>query len=202
MSTQPVDPSSWKNRLEASQAGRAGRAVETLPRLPGDDLPQGGREAAGRLPRVRLSLVRPRPAADRPGARRRDVRGMGRRPGSADPLEFVDKIPYPQRLEEEQRRTGLREAAVVGTGMIRGRPVAFGVTDSAFIMGSMGSVVGEKLTRTVERATAATVAADHHFRLRRRRPDARGHALPDADGQGLGGAWPATTRPADCSSPC
>jgi len=70
----------------------------------------------------------------------------------ADPLEFVDKIPYPQRLEEEQKRTGLREAAVVGTGMIRGRRVAFGVTDSAFIMGSMGSVVGEKLTRTVERA--------------------------------------------------
>ncbi|HEY4760631.1 MAG TPA: acetyl-CoA carboxylase, carboxyltransferase subunit beta [Thermoguttaceae bacterium] len=72
---------------------------------------------------------------------------------SADPLEFVDKIPYPQRLEEEQKRTGLREAALVGTGMIRARRVAFGVTDSSFIMGSMGSVVGEKLTRTIERAT-------------------------------------------------
>ena len=70
----------------------------------------------------------------------------------ADPLEFVDKIPYTQRLQEEQDRTGLREAAVVGTGTIRGRRVAFGVTDSAFIMGSMGSVVGEKLTRAVERA--------------------------------------------------
>lgn len=73
---------------------------------------------------------------------------------SADPLQFVEKVSYPQRLEEEQKRTGLREAALVGTGMIRGRRVAFGVTDSAFIMGSMGSVVGEKLTRTVERATA------------------------------------------------
>ncbi len=71
----------------------------------------------------------------------------------ADPLEFVDKIPYRQRLQEEQQRTGLRDAAVVGSGMIRGRRLAFGVTDSAFIMGSMGSVVGEKLTRTVERAT-------------------------------------------------
>jgi acetyl-CoA carboxylase carboxyl transferase subunit beta len=70
-----------------------------------------------------------------------------------DPLDFVDKKPYRQRLIEEQQRTGLREAAVVGTGMIRARRVAFGVTDSAFIMGSMGSVVGEKLTRTVERAT-------------------------------------------------
>jgi len=72
---------------------------------------------------------------------------------SIDPLGFVDKIPYPQRLEEEQQRTGLKEAAVVGTGMIRARRVAFGVTDSSFIMGSMGSVVGEKLTRTIERAT-------------------------------------------------
>ena len=72
---------------------------------------------------------------------------------STDPLGFVDKIPYPKRLEQEQQRTGLKEAAVTGTGMIRARRVAFGVTDSSFIMGSMGSVVGEKLTRTVERAT-------------------------------------------------
>jgi acetyl-CoA carboxylase carboxyl transferase subunit beta len=71
----------------------------------------------------------------------------------ADPLDFVDKKPYRQRLKEEQERTGLREAAVVGTGMVRARRVAFGVTDSSFIMGSMGSVVGEKLTRTIERAT-------------------------------------------------
>jgi len=70
-----------------------------------------------------------------------------------DPLEFVDKKPYRERLKSEQERTGLRDAAVVGTGMIRARRVAFGVTDSSFIMGSMGSVVGEKLTRTVERAT-------------------------------------------------
>ncbi len=71
----------------------------------------------------------------------------------ADPLEFVDKKPYAQRIKDEQARTGLRDAAIVGTGMIRARRVAFGVTDSSFIMGSMGSVVGEKLTRTVERAT-------------------------------------------------
>jgi acetyl-CoA carboxylase carboxyl transferase subunit beta len=70
-----------------------------------------------------------------------------------DPLKFVDRIPYSERLKSEQERTGLRDAAVVGTGMIRARRVAFGVTDSSFIMGSMGSVVGEKLTRTIERAT-------------------------------------------------
>lgn len=70
-----------------------------------------------------------------------------------DPLEFVDKKPYRERLAAEQSRTGLRDAALVGTGMIRARRVTFGVTDSAFIMGSMGSVVGEKLARTIERAT-------------------------------------------------
>ena len=61
----------------------------------------------------------------------------------ADPLEFVDRIPYLERLKEEQQRTGLRDAAVVGTGNIRARRVAFGVTDSSFIMGSMGSVLAE-----------------------------------------------------------
>lgn len=71
----------------------------------------------------------------------------------SDPLEFQDiKKKYSERLLAEQKRTGLREAALTGTGMIRARRVAFGVTDSAFIMGSMGSVVGEKLTRLIERA--------------------------------------------------
>ncbi|MEX2093053.1 MAG: acetyl-CoA carboxylase carboxyltransferase subunit beta, partial [Pirellulales bacterium] len=70
-----------------------------------------------------------------------------------DPLEFRDKKAYAERLLAEQKRTGLRDAALTGTGMIRARRVAFGVTDSAFIMGSMGSVVGERLTRLVERAT-------------------------------------------------
>jgi acetyl-CoA carboxylase carboxyl transferase subunit beta len=70
-----------------------------------------------------------------------------------DPLNFTDKKSYADRLADEQARTGLVDAVVTGTGMIRARRVAFGVTDSAFIMGSMGSVVGEKLTRLVERAT-------------------------------------------------
>jgi len=72
---------------------------------------------------------------------------------SADPLEFLDKKPYPEKIKAEQQRTGLRDAALTGGGMIRARRVAFGVTDSAFIMGSMGSVVGERLTRLIERAT-------------------------------------------------
>jgi len=70
-----------------------------------------------------------------------------------DPLGFADKKPYRERLVAEQARTGLKDAAIAGTGMIRARRVAFAVTDSAFIMGSMGAVVGEKLTRAIERAT-------------------------------------------------
>jgi len=73
---------------------------------------------------------------------------------SLDPLEFEDKKKYVDRLKAEQKRTGLSDAAITGGGMIRARRVAFGVTDSAFIMGSMGSVVGERLARLVERATA------------------------------------------------
>jgi acetyl-CoA carboxylase carboxyl transferase subunit beta len=70
-----------------------------------------------------------------------------------DPLEFEDKKKYVDRLVAEQKRTGLSDAALTGTGMIRARRVAIGITDSAFIMGSMGSVVGERLTRLIERAT-------------------------------------------------
>src|SRR5262249_17769794 len=66
---------------------------------------------------------------------------------------FKDRIPYADRLQAEQGKTGMPDAAVVGKGYIRGRPVVFGVTDFAFMAGSMGSVVGEKLTRTVEAAT-------------------------------------------------
>ncbi len=75
-----------------------------------------------------------------------------------DPLEFEDKKKYKDRLVAEQKRTGLRDAVLTGSGMIRARRVAVGVTDSAFIMGSMGSVVGERLTRLVEKATVENLA--------------------------------------------
>jgi acetyl-CoA carboxylase carboxyl transferase subunit beta len=70
-----------------------------------------------------------------------------------DPLGFSDKKPYKERLAAEQKRTGLTDACVAGRGYMRGRPLVFALTDSSFIMGSMGSVVGEKLTRAVEAAT-------------------------------------------------
>jgi acetyl-CoA carboxylase carboxyl transferase subunit beta len=71
----------------------------------------------------------------------------------ADPLGFDDRRPYPERIKAEQERTGLSEAALVGQGFIKGIRIVLGITDSNFIMGSMGSVVGEKLTRAVEEAT-------------------------------------------------
>jgi|TARA_B100001750_G_scaffold241785_1_gene253979 acetyl-CoA carboxylase carboxyl transferase subunit beta len=70
-----------------------------------------------------------------------------------DPLEFSDQKSYADRLTAEQKKTGLTEACVVGRGYMRGRPLVFGLTDKGFIMGSMGSVVGEKLTRAIEEAT-------------------------------------------------
>jgi len=70
----------------------------------------------------------------------------------ADPLNFKDRIKYKDRIESEQKKTNLNEAATVGKGLIEGKEVIFGVTDSTFIMGSMGSVVGEKITRAAEKA--------------------------------------------------
>jgi len=69
-----------------------------------------------------------------------------------DPLEFNGKKPYQKRIEDAQVTTGMSSACVVGTGRIDGREVAFGVTDPKFLMGSMGSVVGEKICRIAETA--------------------------------------------------
>ncbi|MFZ5853483.1 MAG: acetyl-CoA carboxylase carboxyltransferase subunit alpha [Chloroflexota bacterium] len=73
---------------------------------------------------------------------------------SVDPLGFVDSKPYPDRLAAAQMATGLRDAAVWGTGAIDGQPVAICVMDFGFMGGSMGSVVGEKVTRAAEGALA------------------------------------------------
>jgi len=70
-----------------------------------------------------------------------------------DALGFQDRLPYADRLRAEQSKTGMADAAVVGKGYIRGRPVVLGITDFGFMAGSMGSVVGEKLTRAAEEAT-------------------------------------------------
>ncbi len=71
---------------------------------------------------------------------------------SEDPLKFSAVKGYLDKLKQDQKKTGLKEACVTGTAKILGKECALGVTDSRFIMGSMGSVVGEKLTRLIEHA--------------------------------------------------
>jgi acetyl-CoA carboxylase carboxyl transferase subunit beta len=71
---------------------------------------------------------------------------------SADPLEFVDTKPYKDRIEQAKKSSGLPEAIVSGTGKVGGHLVYAGAMDMSFIGGSMGSAVGEKITRLIERA--------------------------------------------------
>ncbi len=73
---------------------------------------------------------------------------------SKDPLGFVDNRPYPVRIAEAQKKTGEKDAVVSGTGKLSGMKVSLAVMDFSFNGGSMGSVVGEKITRAIERATA------------------------------------------------
>nr|BDI24292.1 acetyl-CoA carboxylase carboxyltransferase beta subunit [Abrus pulchellus subsp. mollis] len=73
---------------------------------------------------------------------------------SLDPIEFhSEEEPYKDRIDSYQRKTGLTEAVQTGTGQLNGIPVAIGIMDFKFMGGSMGSVVGEKITRLVEYAT-------------------------------------------------
>ncbi|MCS7252839.1 MAG: acetyl-CoA carboxylase carboxyltransferase subunit beta [Armatimonadota bacterium] len=67
----------------------------------------------------------------------------------ADPLNFPE---YKDKLEKSQRTTNLKDAALTGVAEIEGIPVAIGITDFKFMGGSMGSVLGEKITRLFERA--------------------------------------------------
>ena len=71
---------------------------------------------------------------------------------SKDPLGFKALSTYKDKVAEDQKSTGLKDAVVVGKGKINGIDVMFGVTDSRFIMGSMGSVVGEKFARAAEKS--------------------------------------------------
>ena len=71
---------------------------------------------------------------------------------SLDPLKFKGPKTYLEKVQLDQAATGMHEAAISGEGKIEGKRIAFTVTDSRFIMGSMGSVVGEKITRSVERS--------------------------------------------------
>jgi acetyl-CoA carboxylase carboxyl transferase subunit beta len=71
---------------------------------------------------------------------------------SGDPLQFVDTKPYHERIEQAMKATGLPEAIISGQGRVGGHLVFAGAMDMNFIGGSMGSAVGEKITRLIERA--------------------------------------------------
>src|SRR5246127_592364 len=71
---------------------------------------------------------------------------------STDPLKFVDLKPYSERLKRAQEDTGLSDAVINGRGKLNGRPIIISAMEYSFIGGSMGSVVGEVITRAVELA--------------------------------------------------
>ena len=77
---------------------------------------------------------------------------------SVDPLEFVDTKPYPDRLKQAKKVSGLPEAIISGLGKVGGYDVYAGAMDMVFIGGSMGSAVGEKVTRLIEYAMTKRTA--------------------------------------------
>lgn len=78
---------------------------------------------------------------------------------SNDPLGFADQKLYGKRLKDMKDKTGLQDAVQTGLGKIGHIPVAIGIMDFRFMGGSMGSVVGEKLTRMIEAATEKNIPA-------------------------------------------
>jgi len=87
----------------------------------------------------------------------RTFRELDRHLISVDPLSFIDRKPYRERLQEAQRHTGLREAVTTGLCRIGGRPVVLVAFDFEFLGGTMGSVVGEKVASAFEHATRRRV---------------------------------------------
>lgn len=75
---------------------------------------------------------------------------LSREMRSVDPLQFVDTKPYPERMEESIKKTDVNEAVTTGRAILAGQPIVLGVMNFEFMGGSMGSVVGEKLTEILE----------------------------------------------------
>jgi len=71
---------------------------------------------------------------------------------TTNPLNFQDNMPYTIRIEENKKKSGLNEAVIYGDALIKDRTVVLALMDFSFMGGSMGSVVGEKIARAVERA--------------------------------------------------
>ncbi len=73
---------------------------------------------------------------------------------SPDPLHFADRKTYRARLEEAQKLTGMKDALLTGRGLMAGKPIIICAMEFQFIGGSMGAVVGEKITRAIDRCIA------------------------------------------------
>lgn len=76
---------------------------------------------------------------------------------ATDPLTFTDTEPYVKRIADAQRKSKLNDAVITGLGVINQQPIALAVMDFTYMGGSMGSVVGEKITRAIEQALALNV---------------------------------------------
>jgi acetyl-CoA carboxylase carboxyl transferase subunit beta len=101
---------------------------------------------------------------------------------SADPLKFVDSAAYPDRIKRYEKESGLAEAVLCGTAKIDGIPVSLAVMDFRFLGASMGSGGGRK-NHPRHRGRHRRAQARHRLLRLRRRPHARGHFQPHADGQ-------------------
>jgi acetyl-CoA carboxylase carboxyl transferase subunit beta len=118
-----------------------------------------------------------------------------------DPLKFRDRKQYSDRIRETQEKTHLLDAVQTGTGQLDGLPVALGVMDFRFMGGSMGSVVGEKLTRADRASDIATFTCCYHLCLWWG-TNARGDAQSDADGKNFRSiSTPSRSKPA-CTFRC
>ena len=118
----------------------------------------------------------------------------------ADPLGFDDRRPYPERIKAEQERTGLKEAALVGQGFIKGIRIVLGITDSSFIMGSHGLGRRREAHPRHRGGHPPEAAAGDRLGIGRRGPDARRHLFADADGQGVDRPWALSQSPAASTS--
>ena len=112
---------------------------------------------------------------------------------SNDPLTFTDTKPYRERLTSGRAATGLPDAVIVGVGRIDGIEAVVAAMEYAFIGGSMGVVMGEKIRARGRNGARPPPAADHRVVLGRRANDGR-RAVADADGEGLSGAGPPRSR--------
>ena len=111
---------------------------------------------------------------------------------SLDPLDFPD---YVEKLERDAAKTGLKSEMLAGIAKVGDYPAAIAIGDVGFIGGTCGSVMGEKVTRCIERATEKKITPDCRLR-KRRHANAGGYSRSDADGENSSGmreAFPSGT---------